>query len=87
MSSEAARRFEIPAGLSPEEERAVIAALERYLAKEGGAPHPWAFAGRLDATGMGALQTRWGGEAWRRAGRSAFTRWGVPPFAGRGDAR
>jgi hypothetical protein len=81
------KRFELPAGLSPPEERALIAALERYLDEGSPGPDPWAFAGRLDATGMGAVQTRRVPGAWRRAARSPFARRGVPPFAGRGDAR
>ena len=87
MSEGEGRRFELPGGLRPEEERAIIAALERYFEGEEYGPDPWAFAGRLDATGTGALQSRSVGGAWRRAGRSAFARPGVAPFAGRGDAR
>jgi hypothetical protein len=81
------KRFELPPGLAPGEERALIAALERYLSEDAPGPDPWVFAGRLDATGMGALQTRRAGGAWRRATRSAFVRRGVPPFLGRGDAK
>jgi hypothetical protein len=81
------KRFEVPPGLSAREERALIAALERYFDEGSPGPDPWAFAGRLEATGMGALQTRRTPGAWRRAVRSAFARRGVPPFAGRGDAR
>jgi hypothetical protein len=80
------RRFELPPGLSPQEERAVIAALERYLAEEA-TPNPWAMAGRCDATGMGALQTRRVSPgAWQRAGRGKFARLGTPTLHGRGDA-
>jgi hypothetical protein len=81
------KRFELPAGLSGAEERALLAALERYFDEGPEGPDPWALAGRLDATGMGALQTRGAGGAWRRTTRSAFARRGVPPFAGRGDAK
>ena len=87
MSKSEERRFELPRGLRPEEERAVIAALERYFQGEEEGPDRWAFAGRLDATGMGALQSRRVRGAWQRAGRWAFARRGVAPFAGRGDAR
>jgi len=81
-------RFELPGGLSPAEERAIIAALERYFAPGDPGPSPWALAGRLDATGLGALQARrQSGDAWRMGARSAFARHGVPPFTGRGDAR
>jgi hypothetical protein len=81
------RRFELPDDLSPDEERAIIRALERYFAQESPHPHPWVLAGRIDATGFGALQARHHADApWRRFGDVAFARRGVPPQAGRGDA-
>jgi hypothetical protein len=83
-----ARRFELPRGLTPEEERAIIAALERHFEGDGQEPDGWALAGRLDATSQGALQTRkLSSGAWRRAGRGNFARRGIPPHAGRGDSR
>jgi hypothetical protein len=82
------KRFELPEGLSPAEERAIIAALEQYFAPKDTHPSPWALAGRIDATAVGALQARrQSGNAWRMAARSTFARRGVPTFAGRGDAR
>ncbi len=82
------RRFGLPEGLRPEEERAIIAALERYLARESPRPSPWVLAGRLEATGLGALQgRRYADEPWGVASRHPFARPGVPPFHGRGDAR
>ena len=81
------RRFELPTDLTPEEERAIIRALERYFARESPHPDPWVLSGRIDATGFGALQARhhtddpWGLRAW-----VPFVRRGVPPQAGRGDA-
>ena len=82
------RRFELPGGLSSQEENAVLAALERYFAEELAQPSsPWALAGRTDATGVGALQTRRSaGGGWRASARRPFARSGVPPFHGRGDA-
>jgi hypothetical protein len=45
-------------------------------------------AGRLDATGVGALQARGvTGPAWRAGARIPFARRGVPPFQGRGDSQ
>ena len=80
-------RFELPDGLSPEEERAVITALERYFLQENPHPHPWVLAGRMDATGYGALQCRHHVDtAWSTASRHPFVRRGVPPMHGRGDA-
>ena len=81
------RRFEIPGGLSHEEERAIIAALERYFLRENPHPDPWVLAGRMDATGLGALQVKRHMEApWRTPSRTPFARHGVPPLVGRGDA-
>jgi hypothetical protein len=81
------RRFELPDGLSPDEERAIIRALERYFAQENPHPHPWVLAGRMDAGGWGAVQARrYSDRAWRLVGPAAFARRGAPPFTGRGDA-
>jgi hypothetical protein len=82
-----ARRFELPPGLQPEDDRAILAALERYFEADERGPDAWTLAGRLAATGMGALQTRRVEGAWRRAARFPFARTGVAPLAGRGDAR
>jgi hypothetical protein len=81
------RRFELPDDLTPDEERAIIRALERYFAQESPHPHPWVLAGRIDATGLGRLQARHHTDApWHRAGFAPFARRGVPNQAGRGDA-
>jgi len=81
------RRFEVPIGLTREEERAIVLALERYFLQESLHPDPWVLAGRLEATGYGALQARRHMDtAWGLPSRAAFTRQGVPPVHGRGDA-
>ncbi len=80
------RRFQLPEGLTPDEERAILLALERYFRQESPRPDPWVLRGRLETTGLGALQGRrlmdlpW-------TARLPFARPGVPPLAGRGDAR
>jgi hypothetical protein len=80
------RRFELPEDLGPEQERAIILALERYFAQESPHPDPWVLAGRVDATGFGALQVRHLSDSpWGVGGRAPFLRRGVPPSAGRGD--
>jgi hypothetical protein len=80
-------RFELPGGLTAEEERAVITALERYFVQESPHPTPWVLAGRIDATGFGALQgRRYMDEPWGSPLRHPFIRRGVPPLHGRGDA-
>ena len=82
------RRFELPSGLTPEEERVVITALERYFVQESPHPNPWVLAGRMDATGFGALQgRRYADEPWGSTQRHPFLRTGVAPMLGRGDAR
>ena len=81
------RRFEIPEGISPEEERAILMALERYLSAENPKPRPWVLQGRIDATGYGALQVRrFAREPWHGQWVE-FARKGVPPVSGRGDVR
>jgi hypothetical protein len=82
------RRFEVPEGLSREEERAILLALERYFLQESPHPDPWVMAGRMDATGYGALQARRHMDAaWGTSATRMFARPGVPPMHGRGDSR
>jgi hypothetical protein len=80
-------RFELPANLSPEEERAVLAALERVLGSSRGRPSPWAVAGRVEALRLGALQARREAGGWPSRGQVPFVRRGTPPLIGRGDAK
>jgi hypothetical protein len=79
------RRFELPGDVSPEDERAVLAALERYLAERDPRPSPWALAGRMEACREGTLQAR---RKLRRtwASTAPFARYGTEPISGRGDA-
>lgn len=80
------RRFELPGDLTPEQERAIILVLERYFAQESPHPDPWVLAGRVDATGLGALQVRHLSDTpWGVGGRMPFLRRGVAPHRGRGD--
>jgi hypothetical protein len=81
------RRFELPDDLTPGQERAVVRALERYFIRESPHPDPWVLVGRVDATGLGALQARRYTESpWVVERYASFTRPGVPPLHGRGDA-
>jgi hypothetical protein len=81
------RRFELPEGLSREEERAILNALERYFLQESPKPNGWVLQGRVEAIGLGALQVRkLVHEPWTGAG-AGFVRRGVPPLHGRGDQR
>ena len=80
-------RYEVPEGISPEEERAIIAGLERYFAERDPRPDPWALAGRMEACREGALQARrLLRDRWGSAKRGAFARDGTQPISGRGDA-
>ena len=80
---------ELPDGLSPEEERAILDALERYLQAGNTRPAAWALAGRARNLRQGALQIRHQAEAstWRQAGQLPFANRGTEPLMGRGDAK
>jgi hypothetical protein len=81
------RSVEIPEGLTPEEERAILMALERYFVQENPKPMPWVLQGRIEATGVGALQARrYAHEPWHGQ-QAPFARKGVPNANGRGDVR
>ena len=79
------RTLELPDWLTPEEERAILVALERYFLQESPKPAAWVLQGRIEATGLGGLQVRryahdpWHGHA------TAFSRKGVAPVNGRSD--
>jgi hypothetical protein len=80
-------RYELPDDLSPEEERAAIAALERTLEAGSRKPSPWALAGRADALRLGALHVRHQASGWTFKGYVPFTRRGTSSVIGRGDSR
>jgi hypothetical protein len=79
-------RYELPHGLSEEEQRAVIAALERHFAERDVRPDPWTMAGRMEGVRVGALQSRRQlRDAWTAAARGTFAKRGTEPISGRGD--
>ena len=79
--------FELPEGLPREEERAIIAALERYFEERDGRPNPWTMAGRVEATREGVLQARrLVRRPWAAAAHTVFARRGTEPISGRGDS-
>jgi hypothetical protein len=81
-------RFDLPPDLTPEEERAIIAALERYFGIEVERPSPWALSGRAEALRLGALQVRHQSDVpWRHVMELPFTRRAIEPRAGRMDSR
>ncbi|MGH2556700.1 MAG: hypothetical protein ACRDHO_13410 [Actinomycetota bacterium] len=80
-------RYQLPPGLSAEEERAIIAALDEYFGAGAVRPDPWALAGRAEALRLGALQIRHQSmHPWGEGTRIAYTRRGTAPRSGRADA-
>jgi len=81
-------RYELPPGLSAEEERAIESALDEYFGAGVVRPDPWALAGRAEALRLGALQVRHQAtRPWGAAWPTGFSRRGTDPRSGRGDAR
>lgn len=81
-------RYELPPGLDPEEERAVLAALEQAMEAGRERPSLWVAAGRADNLRRGALQLRrQTADGWRFPHRVPFARRGTTTLQGRGDAR
>ena len=81
-------RYELPRDLSPEEERAVLAALEHTLTPTLQPPAAWALAGRAEALRLGALHVRHQAERpWDPRAQVTFARRGTQPLVGRGDAK
>jgi hypothetical protein len=81
-------RYELPPDLTPDEERAVLAALEQAFGSGSPTVSPWTLAGRTENLRLGALQVRRGAEGgWTLRGNVPFARRGTPPLHGRGGAR
>jgi hypothetical protein len=81
-------RYELPPDLTPDEERAAIAALERAFGSPAERPSPWVLAARAEATRQGAVQVRRDAEGpWSFRAHVPFARPGTPPLRGRGDAK
>jgi hypothetical protein len=80
---------DVPDGLTPQEERAILTALERYLTSGDTRPSAWALAGRAANLRQGALQIRHqvDGTAWRETLRGPFANRGTGSVMGRGDAK
>jgi hypothetical protein len=81
-------RYELPPGLSPEEERAIRAALDQYLRAGSVRTSAWSLQGRAEGLGLGALQVRNQSlHPWGETRLNAYTRLGIESRVGRGDAR
>ena len=82
-------RYELPDDLSPEDERAVLDALERYLSSVTPRLSAWALSGRAENLQFGALQARHRdpSRAWRGSARLSFARRSSEARLGRGDSK
>jgi hypothetical protein len=81
-------RYELPPGLSAEEERAIHAALADFLGYGGVRPGEWLLIGRAEAIGLGALQIRNQSlRPWQEIMTGPYTRKGIESRVGRGDAK
>ena len=81
------KRFRLPEGLPADDEKAVIAALERYFAEAAAPPDPWTLAGRASNARMAMLHVRRDTPTpWQDADRFPRAQRVTPPFHGRGDA-
>lgn len=81
-------RYQLPPGLTPEEERAIGAALDDYFGAGMVRPSRWTLAGRAEGLGLGALQIRNRSiHPWGETGLNPYTRRGIESRVGRGDAK
>ena len=81
--------YRLPEDLSPEEERIVVAALERYFERTDPTPDAWKMAGRAANTRQGALQMRKliSATSWHSLNRLPIAQQNTPNLHGRGDAK
>lgn len=81
-------RYDLPPGLTAEEQRAIVAALDEYLGYGSMRPGPWMLVGRAEALGLGALQIRnQSVRPWLETMAGPYTRKGIESRVGRGDAK
>lgn len=81
-------RYELPAGLSPEEERVAIAAIEWLLERQRPRLNPWTLAGRADNLRIGSLHVRHQTDRpWGFHHELPLAPGGTGPRVGRGDSR
>lgn len=80
-------RYELPDDLSPEEERAALAALDRAMEANQQELSAWALSGRAEALRLGTLQARHQAHGWTFRAHVPFARRGTSSLIGRGDAK
>lgn len=85
------RRFRIEGSPTPEEEGAVLAALERVLRgeEERRRPSAWRLAGRAASAhvGLAEMRQRFGRSRWALTHRITWAGEGPQDLRGRGDAK
>jgi hypothetical protein len=81
-------RYELPSGLSSEEERAIRTALDGYFGSGSPRLTAWSLQGRAEALGLGALQIRnQSPHPWGENRLNPYTRLGIESRVGRGDSK
>jgi hypothetical protein len=81
-------RYELPPGLSAEEQRAIDASIDAYFGYGSVRPEAWRLVARAEGLGLGALQIRNQSlRPWQEPMLSPFTRRGTDTRMGRGDAK
>jgi hypothetical protein len=81
-------RYELPPGVTPEEDRAVRAALDGYFGSASIRPSAWSLQGRAEGLGLGALQVRnQSPHPWGENRLNPYTRLGIESRVGRGDSK
>ena len=80
-------RYELPDGLTQQDERAVVAALDHLFGLASVRPSPWALAVRAENLGLGGLQFRHQFDRPYGQASPMFTRRGTETRIGRGDTR
>ena len=80
--------YALPEGLPPEDERAIIQALERYFTEEAMPPNPWVLGSRAHNTRTPVRQLRHDTDRpWQQFLRTPTGQRVTPNLHGRGDAR
>jgi hypothetical protein len=81
-------RYDLPPGLTQEEERVITAALDDHFGTASVRPSAWALQGRAEGLGLGALQIRnQSRHPWGDNRLNPYTRLGIESRVGRGDTK
>jgi hypothetical protein len=81
-------RYELPPGLTAEEERAIGASIDAYFGYGNVRPEAWRLVARAEGLGLGALQIRNQSlRPWVEPMHAPYTRRGTDTRMGRGDAK